>query len=201
MTIPAIKIENLEKTFRLGFLGALKPFRPIADRLQVKGIAYRVDAVRNISLEVDPGQFYGFLGPNGAGKTTTLKILTGLIHPTKGRVSIFGGEASDKETRAKIGFLPEHPYFYEHLKPMEFLDFYGQLFRMSARERKTRAQELIHRVGLGHAIGRPLRKFSKGMIQRMGLAQALINDPELVIPMNPCRDSIPWVAKMYEIYF
>ena len=181
----ALQIVELHKTFHLGFLGALRPFRTLADKLQVKGVAYRVDAVNGISLNVEPGQVFGFLGPNGAGKTTTIKILMGLIHPSSGHATILGRPIGDREARAKIGFLPEHPYFYEHLKPLEFLDFYARMFRLTARERKEKCRALVDRVGLNHAINRPLRKFSKGMIQRIGLAQALINDPDLIVLDEP----------------
>jgi ABC-2 type transport system ATP-binding protein len=191
----ALTIDRLEKTFHLGFLGALRPFRRVADRLQMKGIAYRVDAVKGISLQVEPGEVFGFLGPNGAGKTTTIKMLMGLVHPSAGSASILGLPVNDRNTREKVGFLPEHPYFYEHLKPLELLDFYGRLFPMTARERKRRAEALIDRVGLRHAIGRPLRKYSKGMIQRVGLAQALINDPDLVILDEPMSGLDPMGRK------
>ncbi|MEE2785850.1 MAG: ABC transporter ATP-binding protein [Myxococcota bacterium] len=194
-TTAALKITDLQKTFHLGFLGALRPFRRLTDRLQLKGIAYRVDAVKGISFEVERGQVFGFLGPNGAGKTTTIKMLMGLIHPSAGEARILGHSIGDKTARAQIGFLPEHPYFYEHLKPMEFLDFYAQMFAMTARERRAKARALIDRVGLSHAINRPLRKFSKGMIQRIGLAQALINDPELVVLDEPMSGLDPMGRK------
>lgn len=191
----ALQIVDLSKTFHLGFIGSLRPFRRLADRLQMKGIAYRVDAVRGISLEVEQGQVFGFLGPNGAGKTTTIKMLMGLIHPSGGEGRVLGAPLGDREARARIGFLPEHPYFYDHLKPLEFLEFYGSLFRLTARERRQRALELIDRVGLTHAMDRPLRKFSKGMVQRIGLAQALINDPDLVVLDEPMSGLDPMGRK------
>ncbi len=195
MTEKALSITNLEKTFHLGFIGALRPFRSLADRLQMKGVAYRVDAVRGISLDVERGEIFGFLGPNGAGKTTTIKMLMGLIHPSAGEGTVLGAPLGDKSARSHIGFLPEHPYFYEHLKPLEFLEFYGSLFSMTARERRRRSLELIDRVGLNHAMGRPLRKFSKGMVQRIGLAQALINDPDLVVLDEPMSGLDPMGRK------
>jgi ABC-2 type transport system ATP-binding protein len=195
MSDNALQINNLEKTFHLGFIGALRPFRRLADRLQMKGIAYRVDAVRGISLEVQRGEVFGFLGPNGAGKTTTIKMLMGLIHPSGGEGLVLGAPLGNREARSRIGFLPEHPYFYEHLKPLEFLEFYGSLFRMTARERRRRSLELIDRVGLNHAMNRPLRKFSKGMVQRIGLAQALINDPDLVVLDEPMSGLDPMGRK------
>ena len=124
----ALTITDLRKTFHLGFLGALRPFRSLTDRLQLKGIAYRVDAVQGISLTVERGQVFGFLGPNGAGKTTTIKMLMGLIHPSAGTASILGHPIGDRAARARIGFLPEHPYFYEHLKPLEFWTFMRACF-------------------------------------------------------------------------
>ena len=114
MSNPAITLRGLEKTFYLGFLGALRPFRQIADRLQIKGVAYRVDAVRGIDLEVERGEIFGFLGPNGAGKTTTIKMLMGLIHPSAGTGELLGHPLGHRDARARIGFLPEHPYFYDH---------------------------------------------------------------------------------------
>ncbi|MCB9528547.1 MAG: ABC transporter ATP-binding protein [bacterium] len=195
MPTHALTVDGLKKTFDLGFLGALPGFGRLAARLQVKGIAHRVEAVRGIHLEVEPGEIFGFLGPNGAGKTTTIKMLMGLIHPTAGSGTLLGHPLGHREARARLGFLPEHPYFYEHLAPVEFLDFYGRLFRLTARERKQRAEALIERVGLGHARGRPLRKFSKGMIQRIGIAQALINDPDLVVLDEPMSGLDPMGRK------
>ena len=191
----ALKITDLRKTFHLGFLGALRPFRALADSLQLKGVAYRVDAVNGISLDVEPGQVFGFLGPNGAGKTTTIKMLMGLIHPSSGHATILGRPIGDREARARIGFLPEHPYFYEHLKPLEFLDFYARMFSMTSSQRRDKCRALVDRVGLNHAINRPLRKFSKGMIQRIGLAQALINDPDLIVLDEPMTGLDPMGRK------
>ncbi|MBI2894593.1 MAG: ABC transporter ATP-binding protein [Deltaproteobacteria bacterium] len=162
-----MKVFDLAKTFRLGF------FRK------------RIDAVRGVSFHVRRGEIFGVLGPNGAGKTTTLKVVVGLIFPTSGSAEVFGMPAPSARAARRIGFLPESPYFYEYLKPTEFLDFYARLFGMPRDQRRKRARDLLGRVGLAHALDRPLRKFSKGMLQRVGLAQALINDPELLILDEP----------------
>ncbi len=195
MTQPVVALDGLSKTFDVGFLGAI----PVAGRffsgMGVKHIGQRVEAVRNLSLTVDPGEIVGFLGPNGAGKTTTLKMLMGLIHPTRGSGTMLGAPLGNRKARYKVGFLPEHPYFYEYLKPLEFLDFYARLYSMTSRERKQRSNELLDRVGLRYAIDRPLRKFSKGMIQRMGLAQALLNDPDLVVFDEPMSGLDPMGRK------
>lgn len=190
-----IEIQGLRKSFQLGFLGAVPGLGRLTSGLQLKGIAHRVDAVNGLSLNVPKGQIFGFLGPNGAGKTTTLKILMGLVKPSAGEASVLGQPIGDKGTRAKIGYLPEHPYFYEHLKPEEFLHFYGRLYGVSNRLLKTRSAELVEKVGLSHARTRTLRKFSKGMVQRLGLAQALINDPELVILDEPMSGLDPMGRK------
>ena len=162
-----IRAVDLAKTFRLGFWRK------------------RVEAVRGMTFEVRRGEVFGFLGPNGAGKTTTLKMLMGLIFPTRGRAEVLGEPVPSARARRRLGYLPETPYFYEYLTPGEFLDFAGTLCDVPARTRKRRASELIARVGLAHAVGRPLRKFSKGMLQRIGIAQALMGDPELVVLDEP----------------
>ena len=144
-----------------------------------------VVALAGIGFRVEPGEVLGFLGPNGAGKTTTMKILTGFLAPTSGTATLLGRPLGDTQARAKLGFLPEHPYFYDYLKPIEFLDFYGRLFKLSARERRQQAEALIDRVGLRYAINRPLRKFSKGMVQRICIGQALVHDPDLLIFDEP----------------
>ena len=195
MIAPVLDVSDLVKTFDLGFLGGLPGVGPWFSRMQIKGIGQRVEAVRGVSLTVEPGEIFGFLGPNGAGKTTTIKMLMGLIRPTSGEASVLGRPLGDRHARARLGFLPEHPYFYDYLKPLEFLDFYGRLFSLSARERRKRAEALVDRVGLSHAINRPLRKFSKGMIQRMGIAQALINDPDLVVLDEPMSGLDPMGRK------
>ena len=142
-------------------------------------------ALADLSLSVREGEIYGFLGPNGAGKTTTLKILLGLMRMTSGKASVLGKPAGDVQTRAKIGFLPESPYFYDYLTAEEFLGFYGQLAGLDRSSICRRVADLLELVGLSEARTRQLRKFSKGMLQRVGLAQALIHDPELIILDEP----------------
>jgi len=162
-----LEAENLAKTYRLGF------FRK------------RVEAARDVSLQVHRGEIFGFLGPNGAGKTTTIKMLMGLVKPTRGRARVLGKPVPDLEAKRHVGFLPESPYFYDYLSPLEFLDFCGALCNLDSRTRRARARELVEQVGLGHAADRPMRKFSKGMLQRAGLAQALIHDPDVVVLDEP----------------
>ncbi|WP_238590386.1 ABC transporter ATP-binding protein [Nitrospira moscoviensis] len=145
----------------------------------------RVVAVEGLSLEVRKGEVFGFLGPNGAGKTTTLKMLMGLIYPTSGDAQLFGHPVGDPNAKAKLGFLPESPYFYDYLTSREFLAFYGHLFGLWGATLNKRVDELLELVGMTHACDLQLRKFSKGMLQRVGIAQALINDPELVILDEP----------------
>ncbi|MDH4100920.1 MAG: ABC transporter ATP-binding protein [Nitrospirota bacterium] len=142
-------------------------------------------AVRGLDLEVRKGEIFGFLGPNGAGKTTTLKMLMGLIYPTSGNAWILGKALGDVDVKNRIGYLPEHPYFYDYLTAREFLDFYGRLFDLTKAERRERIENLILKVGLDRFQDVQLRKFSKGMLQRIGIAQALINDPELVVLDEP----------------
>jgi ABC-2 type transport system ATP-binding protein len=162
-----LRADDLRKTFRLGFWRR------------------RVEAVRGISFTVRRGEIFGFLGPNGAGKTTTLKMLMGLIFPTSGRAEVLGRAVPDQTAKRKLGYLPETPYFYEYLTPEEFLDFAGALCDLPAPVRRQRTDALLTRVGLDHARGRPLRKFSKGMLQRIGIAQALMGDPEVVVLDEP----------------
>jgi len=138
-----------------------------------------------VDLEVKRNEILGFLGPNGAGKTTTIKLLMGIIYPSSGSASILGAPVGDVKTKQRIGFLPEQPYFYDYLKGREFLDFYARMHGLGASERKRRVQELMERTGVAHAAELPLRKYSKGMLQRIGLAQALLGDPEVVILDEP----------------
>ncbi len=145
----------------------------------------RVDALRSLTMSVEEHEIFGFLGPNGAGKTTTMKILMGLIFPTGGEARIFDRPIGDPEAKRRLGFLPEHPYFYDHLTGAEILDYLGSLFGIPGWLRRKRAGELLERVGLSHAADQPLRGYSKGMLQRIGIAQALINDPWLVILDEP----------------
>ncbi len=162
-----IAVERLAKTFRLGFF------------------MRKVEAVRDVSFTVGGGEIFGLLGPNGAGKTTTLKILTDLVRPTRGSVKVLGMTVPDGRIRRRIGFLPENPYFYEYLSPYEYLMFAGSLFGTRYGARRKKAEDLLSRVGLAEARDRPMRKFSKGMLQRLGVAQALVNDPEVLVLDEP----------------
>lgn len=162
-----VRIDHLSKVFRVGFWGR------------------RVTAVDALSLEVRRGEIYGFLGPNGAGKTTTIKMLMGLIYPTGGTATLFGRPIGDPAAKAKVGFLPESPYFYDYLTSREFLRFYGHLFSLFGAKLEKRIDELLELVGMTQARDLQLRKFSKGMLQRVGIAQAMINDPELVVLDEP----------------
>jgi ABC-2 type transport system ATP-binding protein len=166
--VNAIVVEKLTKTYASDWLGR-PPFV----------------ALSGLSLTVERGEIFGFLGPNGAGKTTTLKILLGLVRATSGTAMLLGKPAGDVETRRKVGFLPESPYFYDYLTAEEFLGFYGQLAGLARAHIPSRISSLLELVGLVDARSRQLRKFSKGMLQRIGLAQALIHDPELVILDEP----------------
>lgn len=142
-------------------------------------------ALRALNLEIDRGEIFGLLGPNGSGKTTTIKLLLGLLFPTSGEATVFGKPATDVGKNERIGYLPEESYLYRFLNAEETLDFYGRLFKMDASVRRKRAGELIERVGLGADKKRILKEYSKGMRQRIGLAQALINDPEFIILDEP----------------
>jgi ABC-2 type transport system ATP-binding protein len=164
---PLVRIDGLEKTFTIGFLRK------------------KVEAVRGVSFEVRPGEIFGVLGPNGAGKTTTIKMLLGLIFPTKGTLSLFGEARPSPAVMKRLGYLPENPYVYQYLKPHEFLDLCGRLCGIPASERKKKSDAILERVGLAHAVDRPIGRFSKGMTQRIGLAQALLHDPELLILDEP----------------
>ena len=167
MSEVVLRADDLAKTFRLGF------FRK------------RIEAVRQASFEVRRGEIFGYLGPNGSGKTTTLKMLMGLVFPSRGRAEVLGRPVPDRQAKRRLGYLPESPYFYDYLTPEEFLDLVGALFDVKRAERRARADRLIERVGLSSARGRPLRKFSKGMLQRIGIAQALMGEPELVVLDEP----------------
>jgi ABC-2 type transport system ATP-binding protein len=164
----AIEILGLEKTYMVGFWRK-RPKR----------------ALRPLHLTVEDGEIFGFLGPNGAGKTTTLKMLMGLVFPTAGTARILGKDWSDPEVKAQIGFLPEQPYFYDYLTAHELLEYYGQLSGVPARDRKSRVEEVLQRVGLTDIKGIQLRKFSKGMLQRAGIAQAILHNPKLVFLDEP----------------
>lgn len=145
----------------------------------------KVYAVDNLDLRIRYNEVYGLLGPNGSGKTTTLKMLLGLLYPTKGRAVVLGGDSTDPKINAKIGFLPEESYLYRYLSARETLDFYGRLFGLSTKVRKIRTEALLDMVGLKAVANRAVGTFSKGMARRIGLAQALINDPELLILDEP----------------
>jgi ABC-2 type transport system ATP-binding protein len=145
----------------------------------------KVRALKALDLEIRRGEIFGLLGPNGSGKTTTLKLILGLLFPTSGQALVFGRDATDVTKNERIGYLPEESYLYKFLNAEETLDFYGRLFNMSAAARRRRANELIKRVGLSSARRRPLKEYSKGMTRRIGLAQALINDPELILLDEP----------------
>ncbi|MBM3242426.1 ABC transporter ATP-binding protein [Candidatus Poribacteria bacterium] len=155
-------------------------------RFRLAGIRQRQTvALDSLSLEVEAGEIFGYLGPNGAGKTTTFKLLVGLLHPTSGEAWLLGNNIRDIDSRREIGFLPEQPYFYDYLTAREFLDFYCQLYHLSKPARKKRVTELLELVGLQEVAAVQLRKFSRGMLQRIGVAQALINEPKLVFFDEP----------------
>lgn len=162
-----IETRNLSKTYR-DFWGRQK-----------------VRALKSLDLEVRKGEIFGLLGPNGSGKSTTIKLILGLLFPTTGDALVFGKKASDVAKNERIGYLPEESYLYKFLNAEETLDFYGRLFNMSSAVRKQRVNELIHMMGLDWAKRRQLKEYSKGMTRRIGLAQALINDPELIVLDEP----------------
>jgi ABC-2 type transport system ATP-binding protein len=145
----------------------------------------KVRALNSLSLDVRKGEVFGLLGPNGSGKTTSIKLMLGLLFPTEGEVTILGKPGGDVNTNERVGYLPEESYLYRFLNAEETLDFYGRLFNMSADVRRDRAKQLIERVGIQHARRRQLREYSKGMTRRIGLAQALINDPDLILLDEP----------------
>ncbi len=145
----------------------------------------KVRALKALDLEIRRGEIFGLLGPNGSGKTTTIKLLLGLLFPTSGQALVFGKDATDVSKNERLGYLPEESYLYRFLNAEETLDFYGRLFDMPARVRKERTAELIKLVGLDWAKRRQLKEYSKGMARRIGLAQALVNDPELILLDEP----------------
>ena len=164
----AIEVRGLEKTFKVGF-GGLKEVR----------------ALRGLDLTVRAGEIYGFLGPNGAGKSTTIKILNQLIRPTAGTAVVFGEPLSTPRARRRVGYLPENPVFYDHLTGRELMHHYGDLLRLPREETRRRTEALLERVGLGRAGDLGVRRYSKGMTQRLGIAQALLGDPDVVILDEP----------------
>jgi ABC-2 type transport system ATP-binding protein len=168
MTSAAIEIDGLTKDYALGFWR--KRMRRSLD---------------NLSLRVEDGEIFGFLGPNGAGKTTTLKLLMGLIFPTAGTARIRGKSIDDVDMHREIGFLPEQPYFYDYLTARELLDYYARFFGFASADRRERVARFLERVGLTAAADIQLRKFSKGMLQRAGIAQAILHDPKVVFLDEP----------------
>lgn len=163
-----VEIENLTKDFSIGFWKK-RPFR----------------ALDSLCLQVHQGEIFGFLGPNGAGKSTTIKILMHLLHPTSGKARILGEPVDKVSMHQRIGYLPENPYFYDYLTPAELLTYMGRLFGLRRAELSQRVDTLLERVGLRDVRNLQLRKFSKGMVQRIGIAQALIHDPEIVFLDEP----------------
>ncbi len=167
MSEPAVEVKNLTKVFTLGLK---KEY---------------VVAIDNLSFEVKAGEVYGLIGPNGSGKSTTMKVVLGLMAPSKGEAKVFGLDSGDIRARNEIGFLPENPYFYKHLSGAETLRFYGKLCGMRGRELESRVTELLKLVDLEGAANRRLGGYSKGMLQRIGLAQSLVQNPRLVILDEP----------------
>jgi ABC-2 type transport system ATP-binding protein len=165
--IPAIAIRGLTKDFSLSLRGV------------------RLRAVDNLTLDVPAGKVFGLLGPNGSGKSTTIKIILGLLEPTAGECTVFGVPSGRVGSRLNVGYLPEAPYFYRYLSGLELVRFYGRICGVSGRRLKERAQEVIEWVGLGAAAHRRVGTYSKGMLQRIGLAQALVHDPRLIILDEP----------------
>jgi ABC-2 type transport system ATP-binding protein len=165
---PAVDVRGLTKSYRTGHV--LQGRRP---------------ALVDLTLEVRRGEILGYVGPNGSGKTTTLKLLVGLLRPDRGEAFVLGEPAASRSWRFRAGYLPEHPYLYDYLTPAEYLDYVGRLFGLAAARRRERTRELLALVGLERSANVPMRKFSKGMVQRAGIAQALVNDPELLILDEP----------------
>jgi ABC-2 type transport system ATP-binding protein len=166
-TGPAVAVHGLTKVF------------PVHFRRQT------IVAVKDLNLRIEPGEVYGLLGPNGSGKSTTLKIILGLVSPTRGSTEIFGCDSRRVESREAVGFLPENPYFYKYLTGRETLRFFGRLCGLRGSALKNRVNELLDLVGLSKARNRRLGTYSKGMLQRIGLAQALVHDPKLVVLDEP----------------
>lgn len=172
----AIDIEGLTKSFSNGWFG-------------------KKQVIRDLNFQIQDNEVFGYLGGNGAGKTTTFKLMLGLIRPDKGDISFWGCSAKNRITRAMIGYLPEQPYFYAYLTGSEALGFYASLFGITGAERKKRVSDLLDLVGLSHAGGTQLRKYSRGMLQRIGIAQALVNDPKLLILDEPMSGLDPMGRK------
>jgi len=168
MTQTALSIRDLRKSYPTGVFHQR-----------------RREVLRGLTLNVHQGEIFGYLGPNGSGKTTTLKVLMRLVFPDFGECSILGCALSDDAWRYRVGYLPEHPYFYDYLTAGEYLEYVGRLFSLPATLRESRSRELLETVGLARTADLSLRRFSKGMVQRLGIAQALINDPEMVFLDEP----------------
>jgi ABC-2 type transport system ATP-binding protein len=166
-TQPVVVCQQLTRTFRDFWMRA------------------RARAVENLSFQIDRGEIFGLLGPNGSGKSTTIKMILGLLRPSSGRIAVFGRPPTDVETKRRIGYLPEESYLYQFLNARETLDYYAKLFELDRRTREKRIDELLDMVGLTGAQFRPVREYSKGMQRRIGIAQALINDPEFLILDEP----------------
>ena len=162
-----LEIDNLHKAFTVGF------------------IPKKREILKGVSLSVAAGEIFGYLGPNGAGKTTTLKCVLGLIFPDRGKIELFGHPSLSAKGKERLGYLPENPYFYDYLTAAEFLNFYAQLFGLKKKEKHDKIAGLLRLVGMEKARDLQLRKFSRGMLQRVGLAQALINDPDLLFLDEP----------------
>jgi ABC-2 type transport system ATP-binding protein len=168
MATPAIEIEHLSKEYPYGFLNLKKKI-----------------SLEDLSMRVDTGEVFGFLGPNGAGKSTTIKLLMRLIFPDRGTARILGKSIDDVSMHQETGYLPEQPYFYDYLTAAELLDYFARFHGLTATDRKTRVQNMLKKVGLETAKKIQLRKYSKGMLQRVGLAQAILHDPQVVILDEP----------------
>ncbi len=177
-TATAVSVENLTKVFQGG----------LAQR--------RFTAVKDLSFHVKPGEVYGLIGPNGSGKSTTMKVILGLLAPTQGKASLFGRASTEVESRSSVGFLPENPYFYKHLNGLETLQFYGRLCGVRGADLRDRAREVLALTGLEDAADRRVSGYSKGMLQRLGLAQALIHRPRLVVLDEPTAGVDPSGSRM-----
>jgi ABC-2 type transport system ATP-binding protein len=164
----AIETFSLEKHYEVGFWKKR-----------------RKDALKPLTFEVQEGEIFGYLGPNGAGKTTTLRLLMGLVYPSAGSARILGCDLFDRKMKQQIGFLPEQPYFYDHLTARELLHYYAQLSGVDAKSREKKVEAALARVGMADAARTQLRKFSKGMLQRVGIAQAIVHDPKLILLDEP----------------
>ena len=174
-----IEIEHLSKTYVRDFIDIEH------GRLKLRFKDRKIEALKDLTMEIEEGEIFGLLGPNGAGKTTTIKILMGIQFPTSGTARLLGAPLGNREVKRHIGFLPENPYFYDYLRGWEFLDFYAQLYGIPRAQRRKKIEELLDLVGLTGAANLPLRAYSKGMNQRIGVAQTLLNDPALVFLDEP----------------